>query len=89
MQPCWSRPCDKLHNALAIVSDLENPEVGFAVFERFTAGVEGSLQYYHSLSEVFRERRAAPARAFAAAVDRMHELANRHVSVPFERKELA
>jgi (p)ppGpp synthase/HD superfamily hydrolase len=81
--------CDKLHNARAIVDDLENPEVGFKVFERFTAGVEGSLQYYHDLSEVFRERGAGPARAFAAAVDRMYELANRNVGVPFERRGLA
>ena len=27
--------CDKLHNASAIVEDMENPEVGKAVFDRF------------------------------------------------------
>jgi (p)ppGpp synthase/HD superfamily hydrolase len=30
--------CDKLHNALAIVADLENPIVGPRVFDRFTGG---------------------------------------------------
>lgn len=30
--------CDKLHNARAIVQDLEDPEVGVKVFDRFTGG---------------------------------------------------
>jgi hypothetical protein len=33
--------CDKLHNARAIVGDLEDPAVGTAVFARFTAGARG------------------------------------------------
>ena len=50
--------CDKLHNARAILNDLENPEVGTRVFERFTGGREGTLGYYQSLSEVFSKRGA-------------------------------
>ncbi len=34
--------CDKLHNARAVVGDLENPAVGFSAFDRFTGGVDGS-----------------------------------------------
>lgn len=37
--------CDKLHNARAIVQDLENPAVGVAVFQRFTGGKSGTLWY--------------------------------------------
>jgi GTP pyrophosphokinase len=46
--------CDKLHNAGAIVSDLE--DIGVAVFSRFTAGQEGTLWYYESLARVFGRR---------------------------------
>lgn len=81
--------CDKLHNARAIVGDLENPKVGFTVFDRFTAGVEGTLQYYHSLAVIFTQRGAAPARAFAEEIDRMCALANQNVGNPFERRGLA
>src|SRR3546814_6202304 len=35
--------CEKLHNARAIVQDLENPAVGQAVFERFNGGRDGTL----------------------------------------------
>ena len=68
--------CDKLHNARAIVGDLEHPEVGPKVFERFTAGRGGTLAYYHSLSEIFRDRAAPMALAFEAVVARMHEFAD-------------
>lgn len=37
--------CDKLHNARAILTDLENPNVGTKVFDRFTAGRDGTLRY--------------------------------------------
>lgn len=67
--------CDKLHNARAIVGDLEHPDVGPKVFERFTAGRDGTLAYYHSLSDIFRDRAAPMAQAFEAAVTRMHEFA--------------
>lgn len=81
--------CDKLHNARAIVGDLENPNVGFGVFERFTGGVAGTLQYYQSLAEVFRDRQAGPARVFAEVVDHMHELAERLGGNSLPRRGLA
>lgn len=45
--------CDKLHNARAIAADAA---CGQAVFERFTAGRDGTLWYYKSLLEVFEAR---------------------------------
>lgn len=67
--------CDKLHNARAIVGDLEDPAVGTAVFARFTPGREGTLAYYHSLAQLFAARGSPVARALTATVERMHELA--------------
>ncbi|HPW04067.1 MAG: HD domain-containing protein [Dokdonella sp.] len=67
--------CDKLHNARAILNDLENPEVGTRVFERFTGGREGTLGYYQSLSEVFSKRGARMVVQLEATVARMHALA--------------
>lgn len=68
--------CDKLHNARAIVQDLEDPQVGMAVFGRFKGGVEGTLGYYQSLAAIFARRQAAPAQVLEAAVARMHQLAD-------------
>jgi (p)ppGpp synthase/HD superfamily hydrolase len=68
--------CDKLHNARAVLIDLENPEVGQAVFERFTAGREGTLRYYQSLSEIFSTRNTPMAAQLESVVARMHELAD-------------
>ncbi|KLD77386.1 bifunctional (p)ppGpp synthetase/guanosine-3',5'-bis(diphosphate) 3'-pyrophosphohydrolase [Xanthomonas hyacinthi] len=67
--------CDKLYNARSIVADLEDPEVGAEVFERFTVGREGTLWYYAALHAVFAERGVAVLRALTAAVMRMHALA--------------
>lgn len=67
--------CDKLYNARSIVADLEDPEVGVEVFERFTTGRDGTLWYYAALYAVFAERGVAVLRPFAAAVARMHALA--------------
>lgn len=67
--------CDKLHNARAIVNDLEDPAVGVSVFDRFTAGRDGTLRYYHSVAAIFLKRGTKPARALDATVARMHELA--------------
>jgi len=71
--------CDKLHNARAIVGDIEDPKVGLAVFDRFTAGRDGTLRYYHSVSDVFTRRGVSAARALDAVVARMHELAGAQV----------
>ena len=43
--------CDKLHNARTIVTDLRTH--GDAMFERFTAGREGTLWYYGALADAF------------------------------------
>lgn len=66
--------CDKLHNAMAIVDDLENPAVGVAVFERFTPTREQTLAYYRALGNIFVERASPVARAFEVEVARMFDL---------------
>lgn len=67
--------CDKLHNAGAIVQDLEDPEVGTRVFDRFTGGRAGTLGYYQSLAEFFSTKGVRVARVLDATVGWMHELA--------------
>ncbi|HET6435817.1 MAG TPA: HD domain-containing protein [Xanthomonadaceae bacterium] len=64
--------CDKLHNARAIVADLEGA-AGSAVFERFIGGRDGTLWYYVQLRDVFARRGIASAKAFGASVERMHQ----------------
>ena len=59
--------CDKLHNARAILTDLQG-DAGIGVFDRFTARRDGTLQYYESLSRVFLKR-------LAPHHPRLHELA--------------
>jgi (p)ppGpp synthase/HD superfamily hydrolase len=73
--------CDKLHNARAIVSDLQG-DAGIRVFDRFKAGREGTLKYYETLSRIFLRRANAEnnrfhelARAFDRTVGEMHQLA--------------
>jgi len=77
--------CDKLHNASAIVVDLEDPAVGREVFDRFTASREDTLAYYYSLSTILFDRASPVARVFSAAVARMHELAG--VEAPRELQD--
>jgi (p)ppGpp synthase/HD superfamily hydrolase len=67
--------CDKLHNARAIVQDLEDPAVGTAVFDRFTGSPDGTLGYYQSLAELFTARGVKAAPVLDALVGRMHVLA--------------
>lgn len=50
--------CDKLHNASAILWDLEIH--GDAVFDRFTARKEGTLWYYAALAEALGTRLPGP-----------------------------
>jgi (p)ppGpp synthase/HD superfamily hydrolase len=64
---------DKLHNARAIVSDLQS--VGPVVFDRFTAPQSETLWYYDELAKIHTQRSTAVAKALRQAVDRMHELA--------------
>ena len=65
---------DKLHNARAIVSDLEKE--GISVFERFSAKREGTLWYYSELCAIFQKRRAPMATAIESAVVEMKRLAD-------------
>lgn len=67
--------CDKLHNAQAIVADLENPVVGTKVFDRFTGGRDGTLRYYHSIVAILVKRKVRVAPRLDAVVARMHALA--------------
>lgn len=67
--------CDKLHNARAIVQDLEDPAVGSKVFDRFTGGREGTLGYYQSLTEIFNASPLPVAKVLDGVVEWMHELA--------------
>lgn len=67
--------CDKLHNARAIVQDMEDPEVGVQVFDRFKSEQAGTLAYYESLSSIFLARQTRTANVFDAVVERMHTLA--------------
>ncbi|HET7267979.1 MAG TPA: HD domain-containing protein [Oleiagrimonas sp.] len=67
--------CDKLHNARAIVQDMENPDVGTGVFDRFTGGRTGTLGYYQSLAETFNTRQSPVARVLDDVVAYMHGLA--------------
>jgi (p)ppGpp synthase/HD superfamily hydrolase len=66
--------CDKLHNARAIVADLENLDVGINVFSRFTAGREGTLRYYQTLATIAAGRGSPVASQLESVVKRMHEL---------------
>ena len=65
---------DKLHNAPAIVTDLRS--LGPVVFDRFTAGRDGTLWYYGALAELFsRKMPCALVIELTHAVAEMHELA--------------
>ncbi|MFC5571117.1 HD domain-containing protein [Lysobacter yangpyeongensis] len=70
--------CDKLHNARAIVQDLEDPRVGGSVFARFTGGRDGTLWYYDGLVAIFSRRNTPAAPAVANAVARMRALSASH-----------
>jgi len=73
--------CDKLHNARAIVQDLEDPDVGTRVFERFTGGRDGTLGYYQALAEIFSALEVKATRVLDATVERMHVLGGATVRV--------
>ena len=47
---------DKVHNARAILRDLRKPEIGKAIWSRFSQPREKTLWYYRSLANKFRER---------------------------------
>ena len=60
---------DKLHNARAILSDLN--KVGVSVFDRFTASREETLWYYTSLAAIFNLRGVPVASALADTVSQI------------------
>ena len=68
---------DKLHNARSIVIDLQ--EIGPAVFERFKAGMKGTLWYYRSLADVFTKRNSPMTKQLEAAVSQMEKLASHEI----------
>jgi len=47
---------DKVHNARAILRDLRKPEVGDAIWSRFSQPKERTLWYYRSLADTFCEK---------------------------------
>ena len=66
---------DKLHNARAIVSDLLTH--GPAMFDRFNAGMEGTLWYYGRLAEAFEQYLPSPlSRDLTLAVAEMTRLSD-------------
>jgi (p)ppGpp synthase/HD superfamily hydrolase len=77
--------CDKLHNARAIVQDLEDPAIGTRVFDWFTGGRNGTLGYYESLAVVFATRGVRTRRVFEIEVAAMHRLAGGARRVPMGR----
>jgi (p)ppGpp synthase/HD superfamily hydrolase len=76
--------CDKLHNARAIVHDLQ---AGHDVFARFTGKRDGTLAYYHSLAKLFEDRNVPAASQLVTAVCQMLELAD--CAAPATLPELA
>lgn len=75
---------DKLHNARAIVQDLQDPAVGAGVFDRFTAGRDGTLGYYEALARIFVGRGVPVSRVLDAVVAQMHTLAGAAERVPLD-----
>jgi (p)ppGpp synthase/HD superfamily hydrolase len=49
---------DKVHNARSILADLQ--QYGEAIWDRFQGGKDGTLWYYKTLAQVFREIDASP-----------------------------
>jgi len=47
---------DKVHNARAILRDLQKPDVGESIWSRFSQPHEKTLWYYRSLADKFRKR---------------------------------
>jgi (p)ppGpp synthase/HD superfamily hydrolase len=66
---------DKLHNVRSIMKDFL--EIGDTVWEHFKGGKDGSLWYYESLVEIFKERgeHRRLVDELARAVAELHRLA--------------
>ena len=63
---------DKLYNMRAIFNDAVR--IGDEVYQRFTARKEGTLWYYHSLTDVLSERRSPLASELAELLARTERL---------------
>jgi hypothetical protein len=68
--------CDKLHNARAIVADLER--IGTAVFERFTAGRDGTLWYYTEAHAVLKRRQCPVSYSLGDVLVRMRYVSKKN-----------
>lgn len=64
---------DKLHNARAIVSDLQR--IGTAVFDRFSASQADTLWYYDELAKIHIKKDTSVSQALSQTVGRMKKLA--------------
>ncbi len=66
---------DKLHNARCILSDLQDPDVGHSLWNRFASSAEDNLWYYGSLSGIFTEKAVHKrlASEFARVVETIRE----------------
>jgi (p)ppGpp synthase/HD superfamily hydrolase len=64
---------DKLHNARAIVSDLQR--IGVKVFDRFSSSQSDTLWYYDELAKIHIQQATPVAQALRQTVDRMKQLA--------------
>jgi hypothetical protein len=45
---------DKIHNARSILRDLRKPEIGTAIWDRFSKPKKETLWYYRKLADAFR-----------------------------------
>lgn len=69
--------CDKLHNARAIVADIE--ESGERAFGKFAGGPDGTRWYYGSLLHVFEARQSElPVRAVSQFKATVAQILDRH-----------
>jgi GTP pyrophosphokinase len=68
--------CDKLHNARAILTDLQTH--GEKLFDRFTGKKEGTLWYYRKLSQIYQSKlpNVVAVRELTSVVDLIEKLSN-------------
>ncbi|MGV1017057.1 MAG: HD domain-containing protein [Fluviibacter phosphoraccumulans] len=67
---------DKLSNACSIRDDLLDPDVGIAVFERFSVPQDRTIWYYESLAMVYLERGCPVAFKLCSVVAQIKALAS-------------
>ncbi|MCP4383676.1 MAG: HD domain-containing protein [Hyphomicrobiales bacterium] len=68
---------DKVHNARSVLRDLRTPEIGTAIWDRFSVPKERTLWYYRSVIEAFRvARRRLPDQGLVRVDQLIDELAH-------------